>query len=68
VDDDGYRKPWSASYFSISCPAPDSLRRLGRPPAFPAAFPWFNPQQYWQARILELREQIALMDEPPLVA
>jgi Ser/Thr protein kinase RdoA (MazF antagonist) len=37
-------------------------------PAFPAAFPWFNTQQYWQARILELREQIALMDEPPLVA
>lgn len=37
-------------------------------PAFPAAFPWFNTQQYWQARILELREQIALMDEPPLAA
>lgn len=35
-------------------------------PAFPAAFPWFNTQHYWQARILELREQIALMDEPPL--
>jgi len=36
-------------------------------PAFPAAFPWFNTQRYWQDRILELREQIALMDEPPLV-
>ena len=35
-------------------------------PAFPAAFPWFNTQQYWQARILELREQIALMEEAPL--
>jgi Ser/Thr protein kinase RdoA (MazF antagonist) len=35
-------------------------------PAFPAAFPWFNSQRYWQDRILELREQIALMDEPPL--
>jgi Ser/Thr protein kinase RdoA (MazF antagonist) len=35
-------------------------------PAFPAAFPWFNTQRYWQERILELREQIALMDEPPL--
>ena len=35
-------------------------------PAFPAAFPWFNTQRYWQDRILELREQIALMDEPPL--
>ena len=37
-------------------------------PAFPAAFPWFNTQRYWQDRILELREQIALMDEAPLNA
>lgn len=37
-------------------------------PAFPAAFPWFNTQRYWQDRILELREQVALMDEPPLPA
>ena len=44
------------------------LARRWEDPAFPAAFPWFNTQQYWQARILELREQIALMDEPPLVA
>ena len=35
-------------------------------PAFPVAFPWFNSQRYWQDRILELREQVALMDEPPL--
>jgi Ser/Thr protein kinase RdoA (MazF antagonist) len=35
-------------------------------PAFPAAFPWFNTQRYWQDRILELREQIALLDEAPL--
>jgi len=35
-------------------------------PAFSVAFPWFNTQRYWQDRILELREQIALMDEPPL--
>ena len=44
------------------------LARRWDDPAFPAAFPWFNTPQYWQARILELREQIALMDEPPLVA
>jgi len=37
-------------------------------PAFPAAFPWFNTQRYWQDRILELKEQIALMDEAPLAA
>jgi len=35
-------------------------------PAFKQAFPWFNTQHYWQDRILELREQIALMQEPPL--
>jgi len=44
------------------------LARRWDDPAFPAAFPWFNTQHYWQARILELREQIALMDEAPLVA
>jgi Ser/Thr protein kinase RdoA (MazF antagonist) len=37
-------------------------------PAFPAAFPWFNTQRYWQDRVLELREQISAMDEEPLVA
>ncbi|HJU22185.1 MAG TPA: serine/threonine protein kinase [Casimicrobiaceae bacterium] len=37
-------------------------------PAFPAAFPWFGTNRYWQDRILELREQVALMDEPPLRA
>ncbi len=42
------------------------LARRWDDPAFPAAFPWFNSQRYWQDRILELREQIALMDEPPL--
>jgi len=35
-------------------------------PAFPAAFPWFNTQRYWQDRVLELKEQIALMDEAML--
>ena len=36
-------------------------------PAFPAAFPWFGTARYWQDRILELREQVAAMQEPPLV-
>ena len=44
------------------------LARRWDDPAFPAAFPWFNSQRYWQDRILELREQIALMQEPPLQA
>jgi Ser/Thr protein kinase RdoA (MazF antagonist) len=42
------------------------LARRWDDPAFPQAFPWFNTQRYWQDRILELREQVALMDEPPL--
>jgi Ser/Thr protein kinase RdoA (MazF antagonist) len=42
------------------------IARRWTDPAFPAAFPWFNTQRYWQDRILELREQVALMDEPPL--
>lgn len=45
------------------------LGRRWDDPAFPAAFPWFGTPHYWQDRILELREQIALMDEePPWVA
>lgn len=44
------------------------LARRWEDPAFPAAFPWFNTQRYWQDRILELREQLALMDEPPFAA
>lgn len=42
------------------------IARRWQDPAFPAAFPWFNSQRYWQDRILELREQVAAMDEPPL--
>lgn len=42
------------------------LARRWDDPAFPQAFPWFNTVRYWQDRILELREQIALMDEAPL--
>ncbi|MDA8257364.1 MAG: serine/threonine protein kinase [Betaproteobacteria bacterium] len=35
-------------------------------PAFPAAFPWFATNRYWEERILELREQIAAMAEPAI--
>jgi Ser/Thr protein kinase RdoA (MazF antagonist) len=42
------------------------LARRWDDPAFPAAFPWFNTQRYWQDRILELKEQLSLMDEAPL--
>jgi Ser/Thr protein kinase RdoA (MazF antagonist) len=42
------------------------IARRWEDPAFPAAFPWFGTQRYWQDRILELREQIAAMEEEPL--
>ncbi len=44
------------------------IARRWSDPAFPLAFPWFDTPRYWEERILELREQIALMDEPPLSA
>ena len=36
-------------------------------PAFPLAFPWFNTTRYWEDHILTLREQAALLAEPPLL-
>jgi Ser/Thr protein kinase RdoA (MazF antagonist) len=42
------------------------LARRWDDPAFPAAFPWFNTQRYWQDHILALREQSAALDEAPL--
>ncbi|MEY6433495.1 serine/threonine protein kinase [Thioalkalicoccus limnaeus] len=42
------------------------LARRWEDPAFPIAFPWFNTQHYWQDLILQLREQIAAMEEGPL--
>ncbi len=39
------------------------LARRWGDPAFPAAFPWFATRRYWEERILELREQIAAMQE-----
>ena len=42
------------------------IARRWEDPAFPMAFPWFNSQRYWQDHILSLREQSALMEEPPL--
>lgn len=42
------------------------IARRWHDPAFPAAFPWFGTARYWQDRILELREQVAAMSEPPI--
>jgi Ser/Thr protein kinase RdoA (MazF antagonist) len=35
-------------------------------PIFPSTFPWFNTVRYWGEQILELREQLAVLSEPPL--
>ena len=42
------------------------LARRWDDPAFPASFPFFNTQHYWQDHILSLREQAAALDEAPL--
>jgi Ser/Thr protein kinase RdoA (MazF antagonist) len=42
------------------------IARRWEDPAFPLAFPWFNTQRYWQDRVLELKEQVAAMQEEPL--
>ncbi|MEX0618891.1 MAG: serine/threonine protein kinase [Pseudohongiellaceae bacterium] len=42
------------------------LARRWGDPAFPRNFPWFNTPRYWSEHILELREQMAMLDEAPL--
>ena len=43
------------------------LARRWDDPAFKQAFPWFESRRYWDEHVLALREQVALMQEPPLV-
>ncbi|MBT8092642.1 MAG: serine/threonine protein kinase [Gammaproteobacteria bacterium] len=42
------------------------LARRWQDPAFKIAFPWFDSRRYWDEHVLSLREQVALMQEPPL--
>ncbi len=42
------------------------LARRWDDPAFKVAFPWFDSRRYWAEPVLALREQVALMQEPPL--
>ena len=35
-------------------------------PAFPRSFPWFAARRFWEDQILGLRQQVALLSEPPL--
>lgn len=39
------------------------LARRWDDPAFPRAFPWFEEPKYWEQHVLDLREQIAAMQE-----
>lgn len=43
------------------------LAKRWEDPAFKIAFPWFNTQRCWEDHVLSLREQAALLHEPPLV-
>lgn len=43
------------------------LARRWDDPSFPINFPWFNTQRYWEEQVLALKEQMALMDEEPLI-
>jgi Ser/Thr protein kinase RdoA (MazF antagonist) len=42
------------------------LARRWEDPAFPRAFPWFKEPRYWEEHVLQLREQLAAIDEGPL--
>lgn len=42
------------------------LARRWDDPTFPRTFSWFNTPRYWGEHILELREQLAALSEPPL--
>ena len=42
------------------------LARRWDDPAFPRAFPFFNSQKFWSDHILELREQWAAIEAPPI--
>ncbi|WP_019561108.1 serine/threonine protein kinase [Caldimonas manganoxidans] len=42
------------------------LARRWDDPAFPAAFPWFGSSAWWSGQVVQLREQLEAMAEPPL--
>ncbi len=42
------------------------LARRWDDPAFPRCFPWFTSARYWEEQILALKQQLALLNEPPL--
>ncbi len=37
-------------------------------PAFPRAFPWFGEARFWERHLSDLFEQLAAMDDPPILS
>lgn len=44
------------------------LARRAEEPAFQLAFPWFGSAGYWEGHVLDLKEQLGQIMEPPLFA
>lgn len=42
------------------------LAKRWHDPAFPIAFPWFDDPKYWESQVLAFKEQISVLNEPPL--
>lgn len=42
------------------------LSRRWEDPAFPMNFPWYAEDKYWEQQILAFKEQLAMLDEPPI--
>jgi Ser/Thr protein kinase RdoA (MazF antagonist) len=42
------------------------LAKRWHDPAFPLAFPWFGDPKYWESQVLAFKEQISILQEPPL--
>ncbi len=34
-------------------------------PAFPRAFPWFNTTHYWEEQVINLKDQLMILNDPP---
>lgn len=43
------------------------LARRWSDPAFPKHFPWFGSDRYWEEQILYLKEQLTLLQDPPVI-
>ena len=51
-----------------SCITRRGSRHRWHDPAFPRAFPWFADARFWERHIADLFEQLAAMDDPPILS